>query len=147
MSQPKAPTTEIKPEKPLVVQTYTPPYILKGLSDFAQATAQRSAVAEARANRAIDSLVGREPTPTLDFEGNPIATNVIPKPFDGSVFFDPSKNPLLQQGIDEYVEENERRRRRKERMEKMDEVDKIFGMPRESYLAAMNRVANQGRSS
>ena len=149
MGQPKPPTTEIKPEKPTLFTSNVPLYVQQGLGEALAAQQARADYTEARRNRAIDSLVGRPETPLTDYEGNVINPNVLPKPFDPGVFYDPAKNTALKQTIDEYVEKDERRKdRRKERNEQMDrEMDQIFGMSRAGYLNAVNRVANQGRST
>lgn len=148
MGQPKPPTTEIKPEKPTLFTSNVPLYVQQGLGEALAAQQARADYTEARRNRAIDSLVGRPETPLLNYEGNAIDPNVLPKRFDPGVFYDPAKNPLLKQTVDEYVAQDERRKRRKERNEQMDrEMNNIFGMSREGYLAAINRAANQGRSN
>jgi hypothetical protein len=148
MGQPKPPTTEIKPEKPTLFTSNVPLYVQQGLGEALTAQQARADYSEARRSRAIDSLLGRPETPLTDYQGNVIDPNVLPKPFDPGVFYDPGKNTALKQTIDEYVKKDERRDRRKERSEEMDrEMENIFGMSRAGYLAAMNRVANQGKST
>ena len=147
MGQPKPPTTEITPEKPLIVQTYTPRSVQYGLSEFAKATAENAAMAQARRNRALDSLVGRPETPTLDAEGKVVPTNMANIPFDSSIFFDPDKNTFLAEEIEEAAERKKNRQeRRRERMGE-DDMNNIFGMSRASYLNALQKSANQGRST
>lgn len=147
MGQPKPPTTEITPEKPLIVQTYTPRSVQYGLAEFAKNTGENAMLAQARRNSALASLRGDAPTDTLDSQGNVVPTNVAFKPFDGSVFFDESKNEYLAQEIEEAAQRKQnRQQRRRERMGE-DDMDNIFGMSRQSYLAALNRGINQGRST
>lgn len=147
MGQPKPPTTEITPEKPLIVQTYTPRSVQYGLAEFAKNTGENAMLAQARRNSALASLRGDAPTDTLDSQGNVVPTNVAFKPFDGSVFFDESKNEYLAQEIEEAAQRKQnRQQRRRERMGE-DDMDNIFGMSRQGYLAALNRGINQGRST
>lgn len=147
MGQPKPPTTEITPEKPLIVQTYTPRSVQYGLAEFAKNTGQNAMLAQARRNNALASLRGDAPTDTLDSQGNVVPTNVAFKPFDGSVFFDESKNEYLAQEIEEAARRKQnRQQRRRERMGE-DDMDNIFGMNRASYLNALQKTANQGRST
>ena len=147
MGQPKPPTTEITPEKPLVVQTYTPRSVQYGLAEFAKNTGENAMLAQARRNSALASLRGDAPTNTLDSEGNIVPTNVAFKPFDGSVFFDPDKNTYLAEEIEEAAQRKQnRQQRRRERMRE-DDMDNIFGMSRASYLNALQKSANQGRST
>ena len=142
MGQPKPPTTEITPEKPLIVQTYTPRSVQYGLAEFAKNTGENAMLAQARRNRAFDSLLGRSETPTLDSEGNVVPTNVAFKPFDGSVFFDESKNQYLAEEIEEATRREQRRRERRQerKRESENDMDNIFGMSRQGYLAALNKA-------
>ena len=140
MGQPKPPTTEITPEKPLIVQTYTPRSVQYGLAEFAKNTGENAMLAQARRNSALASLRGDAPTDTLDSQGNVVPTNVAFKPFDGSIFFDESKNQYLAQEIEEAAQRKQnRQQRRRERMGE-DEMDNIFGMSRQGYLAALNKA-------
>jgi hypothetical protein len=140
-------TTEtVEPTKPLIVQERVRPSTLFGQGEFLNTLTENLNRAVARDDESRARLLGLPYTPTVDEGGKTIATNTGFKPFDTTVFFEASKNPYLAADIEQNKEERMRERRRK-REEKMNEVDMIFNMPRANYLAAMNRAANQGRSS
>lgn len=151
MGQPKAPTVEYKTPKPAIINEQVKPSTLAGQGAFLENTYFNLNSALAARNAAADSLLGRATTPTVDEKGEVIPTNRAFVPFDVGNFIDPAKNTYLAAEIAEN-KEMDRKRRREERIaarrEQMDdEMNNIFGMPRASYLAAMNRVANQGRST
>ncbi len=151
MGQPKPPTTEIKPQKPILVNELVKPSTTYGQGQFLENTYFNLNSALAARNAAADSLLGRPTIPTVDEKGEVIPTNRAFVPFDVGNFLDPGKNPYLASELAENKEMDRKRRReeriaaRRERMD--DEMNNIFGMSRAGYLAAMNRVANQGRST
>lgn len=148
MSQPKAPSVEVTPQRSQFVFTPVTPATQEGLRQFALNTGNRAAAAEDSRNLALAQLVGRDaPPPRM---GTDPATGGTPSgAFDGRVFYDPEVNPYLKDEIMTAMRrrENRRERRRERRRQDDEEMNNIFGMSRKGYLAAMNRVANQGRST
>lgn len=137
--------TEVKTPDPLVVKEYVPQSTLDTLNQFYQTTARNADLAMAKRDAAIASLTDKPYTGTFNAEGNRIDINSTPEIFDFSYGYDPSKgNQFLLDEIALAEKKKEaRRERRRERlrgMNKMDEEDKIFGLSRDEYLDAINRV-------
>jgi hypothetical protein len=125
-------TTEIKPEKPILVNTYTPRSVLYGATELAQNRNENLGRTTASYNAALDSLLGRPSTSTKDELGNVIEPYQVSKVPDYSVLYDPEKNPYLA----EELELASRRRKNKNKNKDKDEE-------RENYLNALNFTNEQ----
>lgn len=148
MGQPKPPTTEIKPQDPLIVQESVRPSTLYGQGKFLESTTENLNRALAMRSASADALLGRPTTPILRDNGEAIPTNLGFTQFDPTVFFEASKNPYLAADIAETKRKEERANRMERRRERMDQdMNNIFGMDRASYLNALGRISNQGRST
>lgn len=148
MGQPKAPTQEVKTPKPILVQEQVKPSTTFGQGQLLANTYFNLNSALAARNASADNLLGRAPTPTVDENGEVIPTNRAFVPFDVGFFLDRNKNPYLDDELTENEMRDKRERRMQRRRERMDEdMKNIFGMDRASYLTAINRISNQGRST
>jgi len=146
MGQPKPPSVEVKPERSNLVSSLVPVSSQEALRQFALNTGNRAADAEMRRDIALGGLVGRDPLPRTGTD--PATGGTASGAFDARVFYDPEVNPYLKDEIMAAMQKQEsRKNRREERLRQDKEMDQIFGMSRQGYLAAMNRVANQGRST
>lgn len=123
-------TTEIKPEKPILVNTYTPRSVLYGAAELARNRNENLSRTTASYNAALDSLLDRPATSTKDELGNVIEPYQISKVPDYSVLYDPEKNPYLE----EELKLASRRRNNK---------DKDKNEERENYLNALNFTNEQ----
>jgi len=139
--------TEVKTPPSRIFKEYTPLSVLAAYGEANRVQQQRSDYEAARRDQATAGLLGQPYTGTFNFEGTKIDPTRSPAPFDITFAFDPERNPFYAAEVESGKQrlENQKERRQERKMER--EMDDIFGMPRESYLAAMNRAANQGRSS
>ena len=140
MGAPKPPTTEIEVPDPLVVKQYAPRSVEYALGEIYKNTAANAALSGAKRDAALASLTNKPYTGTFDAEGQKIDINRAPTAFDPAVFFDPDKNFYLAEEIEAAAKQQRNKRmRRLDRMSNEGE-DEIFGMPRDKYLDAINRV-------
>ena len=118
MGASSGPTTEITPEKPILVKTFVPRSIQYGMGEMYDTTAENATRALASRNAAIDSLLGRPTTPLVRDSGETVAPSMAPATFDPSVFFDPTKNEYLADEMETAKRKRINRRKRQEERDK-----------------------------
>jgi hypothetical protein len=136
--------TEVKTPPSRIFKEYTPLSVLAAYNEANRNQQERVDYESARRDQASAGLLGQPYTGTFNFQGEKVDPTRTPEPFDLTYAFDPERNPYYADELEFGKRQlRKQRERRQERMEKMDEVDTIFGMPRDKYLSAINRVRQQ----
>lgn len=137
MGAPKPPTTEIEIPDPLIVKQYTPRSVEYALGEAYKNSAANAALAGAKRDAAIASLLGKPYSGTFDSEGEKIDITRAPTTFDPGVFFDPAKNMYLAEEIEAASKRSRNKRmRRMERMENKEDE-------RMKYLQSLNEESRK----
>ena len=139
MGASSGPTTEITPEKPILVKTFVPRSIQYGLGEMYNTTAENATRALASRNAAIDSLLGRPTTPLVRDSGEVVAPSLAPQTFNPAIFFDPEENPYLQEEMDLAQRKRENRRKRRRQRQRGEDS-------RNDYLSMLSNRSLTNRS-
>jgi len=134
---------EVKTPPSQIFKEYTPLSVLAAYGEANRIQQQRSDYEAARRDQATAGLLNQPYTGTFNFEGEKIDPTRSPAPFDITYAFDPERNPYFAAEAElgkRRIEKQKERRAERRMMRQQEEEDTIFGMSRDKYLDAINRV-------
>jgi hypothetical protein len=128
-------STTIEPEKPILVQTYSPRSVLYAAGELARNRSANLARATSSYNAATDDLLGRPRTTTYSESGDiisPFQVNVTP---NYAVAYDPEQNPYLKEEMEQAAKQRANQRKRQQEKQKDQESE------RNNYLNAVRSMS------